>query len=163
MSRSNPHDIVEILFTSGATAEPKGVLINHRNIHSNLITTERIISRYVKWFRPVFPLRFLNLVPLSHMFGQPVAMLPVPLEWKPSFPYRSTVYRFRHSHLEPVERPETGRLARVVALGASLCRCLCQKPARTTPIRLVLMVIHNLNKRPSSLESPPNEPISPAC
>ncbi|MBZ5635615.1 MAG: AMP-binding protein [Acidobacteriia bacterium] len=74
-----PNDIAEIVFTSGATGEPKGVLISHRNILSNLATPERIISKYVKWFRPVFPLRFLNLVPLSHMFGQAVTMLLVPL------------------------------------------------------------------------------------
>jgi len=74
-----PHDIAEIVFTSGATGEPKGVLISHRNILSNLTTPEKIISKYVKWFRPVFPLRFLNLVPLSHMFGQAVTMLVVPL------------------------------------------------------------------------------------
>ena len=74
-----PNDIAEIVFTSGATGEPKGVLISHRNILSNLTTPEKIISKYVKWFRPVFPLRFLNLVPLSHMFGQAVTMLLVPL------------------------------------------------------------------------------------
>ncbi len=73
------NDIAEIVFTSGATGEPKGVLITHRNILSNLSTPEKIISKYVKWFRPVFPLRFLNLVPLSHMFGQAVTMLVVPL------------------------------------------------------------------------------------
>ncbi len=74
-----PSDIAEIVFTSGATGEPKGVLISHRNILSNLATPEKIIAKYVKWFRPVFPLRFLNLVPLSHMFGQAVTMLLVPL------------------------------------------------------------------------------------
>jgi long-chain acyl-CoA synthetase len=74
-----PHDIAEIVFTSGATGEPKGVLISHRNILSNLSTPEKIISKYVKWFRPVFPLRFLNLVPLSHMFGQAVTMFVLPL------------------------------------------------------------------------------------
>jgi len=74
-----PNDIAEIVFTSGATGEPKGVLISHRNILSNLTTPEGIISKYVKWFRLLFPLRFLNLVPLSHMFGQAVTMLVVPL------------------------------------------------------------------------------------
>ena len=74
-----PNDIVEIVFTSGATGEPKGVLINHRNILSNLTSPEKIIAKYVRWFRPVFPLRFLSLIPLSHMFGQALTMFVVPL------------------------------------------------------------------------------------
>jgi long-chain acyl-CoA synthetase len=74
-----PDDIAEIVFTSGATGEPKGVLINHRNILSNLTSPERIIAEYVKWFRPVFPLRFLSLVPLSHMFGQALTLFVLPL------------------------------------------------------------------------------------
>jgi len=74
-----PNDIAEIVFTSGATGEPKGVLISHRNILSNLTSPERIITKYVKWFRPVFPLRFLALVPLSHMFGQALTLFLLPL------------------------------------------------------------------------------------
>src|SRR5579862_1518961 len=63
-------DVAEIVFTSGATGEPKGVLITHGNILANIVSPEQIVSRYAKWFRPVFPLRFLSLIPLSHMFGQ---------------------------------------------------------------------------------------------
>src|SRR5436190_1993541 len=39
-------DIVEIVFTSGTTAEPKGVLITHRNLLANLIPLEQEIKRY---------------------------------------------------------------------------------------------------------------------
>ncbi len=74
-----PQDVAEIVFTSGATGEPKGVLITHRNILSNLASPEIIITKYVKWFRPVFPLRFLSLVPLSHMFGQALTLFLLPL------------------------------------------------------------------------------------
>ena len=67
----NGHDdTVEIVFTSGATAEPKGVLITHRNLIANLTPLEREIKRYLKWERLVHPVRFLNLLPLSHVFGQ---------------------------------------------------------------------------------------------
>ncbi|MEQ1883793.1 MAG: AMP-binding protein [Bryobacteraceae bacterium] len=74
-----PEDVAEIVFTSGSTGEPKGVLITHRNILSNLASPEAIIQKYVHWFRPVFPLRFLSLVPLSHMFGQALTMFLLPL------------------------------------------------------------------------------------
>jgi long-chain acyl-CoA synthetase len=74
-----PDDIAEIVFTSGATGEPKGVLITHRNILSNLASPEAIVSQYAKWFRPVFPLRFLSLVPLSHMFGQVLTLFILPM------------------------------------------------------------------------------------
>lgn len=63
-------DIVEILFTSGTTAEPKGVCLTHRNLLSNLAPIEREIQKYIKWERPFHPIRFLDLLPLSHVFGQ---------------------------------------------------------------------------------------------
>lgn len=72
------NDVVEIVFTSGATGEPKGVLITHRNILANIVTPSQIVSGYRKWFRPVLPLRFLSLIPLSHMFGQVLTMFILP-------------------------------------------------------------------------------------
>lgn len=72
-------DVVEIVFTSGSTGEPKGVLITHRNILSNLVSPAQIIARYRKWFRPVLPLRFLSLIPLSHMLGQALTLFILPL------------------------------------------------------------------------------------
>lgn len=63
-------DIVEIVFTSGTTADPKGVCITHRNLMANLTPLEREIKRYLRWERLVHPIRFLNLLPLSHVFGQ---------------------------------------------------------------------------------------------
>jgi long-chain acyl-CoA synthetase len=65
--------IVQIVFTSGATAEPKGVVIRHRNILANVVPVEREVRKYKKYARPFLPLRFLNLLPLSHMFGQSMA------------------------------------------------------------------------------------------
>ena len=62
--------IVEIIYTSGTTSEPKGVVLTHGNIIANLLPLEREIAKYLKWERIFHPIRFLNLVPLSHVFGQ---------------------------------------------------------------------------------------------
>jgi len=72
-------DVAEIIFTSGATAEPKGVLITHRNVLANIVPVEREVLKYRKWGRPFYPLRFLNLLPLSHMFGQAMATFIPPM------------------------------------------------------------------------------------
>ena len=66
-------DIAQIIFTSGATAEPKGVVIRHRNVLANVIPVETEVAKYRKYAWPFLPLRFLNLLPLSHMFGQSLA------------------------------------------------------------------------------------------
>jgi len=63
-------DTLEVVFTSGTTAEPKGVVISHGNVLSNIAPLESEIRRYLKYERLVHPLRFLNLLPLSHVFGQ---------------------------------------------------------------------------------------------
>lgn len=62
--------IVEIIYTSGTTSEPKGVVLTHANILANLRPLEKEIKKYLKWERLFHPIRFLNLVPLSHVFGQ---------------------------------------------------------------------------------------------
>jgi len=63
-------DTLEIVFTSGTTAEPKGVVLSHGNVLANLEPIENEIAKYRKYERFVHPLRFVNLLPLSHVFGQ---------------------------------------------------------------------------------------------
>ncbi|MBS1789325.1 MAG: AMP-binding protein [Acidobacteria bacterium] len=71
-------DLLEIVFTSGTTAEPKGVCLTHRNLLANLNPLETEIQKYLWLERPFHPLRFLCLLPLSHVFGQFMGMF-VPL------------------------------------------------------------------------------------
>ncbi|PWT87349.1 MAG: AMP-binding protein [Blastocatellia bacterium] len=75
--KSNPDDstLAEIIFTSGTTSTPKGVMLTHGNLIANLLPLEHEIGKYLKWERLVHPVRFLNLVPLSHVFGQFMGLL----------------------------------------------------------------------------------------
>ena len=74
-----PSDPLEIVFTSGTTAEPKGVVLTHANVVGNLVPIETEIRKYLKYERLVHPIRFLNLLPLSHVFGQFLGIFLPPL------------------------------------------------------------------------------------
>ncbi|HEY8716067.1 MAG TPA: AMP-binding protein [Candidatus Acidoferrum sp.] len=71
--------VAEILFTSGTTSEPRGVVLTHGNFLANLEPLEKGIEAYRKYERWFHPLRFVTLVPLSHVFGQFMALLVPPL------------------------------------------------------------------------------------
>src|SRR5206468_4557375 len=71
--------IAEILYTSGTTAEPRGVVLTHGNFLANLEPLEHGIEEYRKYERWFHPLRFVTLVPLSHVFGQFMALFVPPL------------------------------------------------------------------------------------
>ncbi len=74
-----PSDTLEIVFTSGTTAEPKGVVLTHANVAGNIVPIETEMRKYLKYERLVHPIRFLNLLPLSHVFGQFLGIFLPPL------------------------------------------------------------------------------------
>jgi long-chain acyl-CoA synthetase len=47
----DPADPLEIVFTSGTTAEPKGVVITHGNVLANIAPLELEIRKYLKYER----------------------------------------------------------------------------------------------------------------
>ncbi|HEX2662743.1 MAG TPA: AMP-binding protein [Candidatus Acidoferrum sp.] len=77
--RSTRSTVAQILYTSGTTAEPRGVVLTHGNFLANLEPLERGIEEYRKYERWFHPLRFLTLVPLTHVFGQFMALFVPPL------------------------------------------------------------------------------------
>lgn len=77
--RITRNHIAQIIFTSGTTAEPRGVVLTHGNFLANLEPLERGIDPYRKYERWFHPLRFVMLVPLSHVFGQFMALFVPPL------------------------------------------------------------------------------------
>jgi long-chain acyl-CoA synthetase len=76
---SSRSTIAEILYTSGTTGEPRGVVLTHGNFLANLEPLERGIDPYRKYERWLHPLRFVSLVPLSHVFGQFMTLFVPPL------------------------------------------------------------------------------------
>lgn len=62
------NDIAEIMYTSGTTGEPKGVILTHKNIYSNVEALSQVISLSEND-------TFLSILPLSHMFEQVAGFL----------------------------------------------------------------------------------------
>jgi len=72
-------DLAEIMYTSGTTGEPKGVMLTHRNLISNVETALQMM--------PINPeTTVLSLLPLSHMYEQIVGLL-IPLRSGASIVY----------------------------------------------------------------------------
>jgi long-chain acyl-CoA synthetase len=60
----------QIVFTSGTTSEPRGIVHTHRNVLVTLEPIENEMAKYRRYERWFHPLRFLHSLPLSHVFGQ---------------------------------------------------------------------------------------------
>ena len=65
-----PDGLAEIMFTSGTTGDPKGVMLTHRNLTANI----EGITQYITCNTSS---RLLSILPLSHMYEQMGGLLTV--------------------------------------------------------------------------------------
>jgi long-chain acyl-CoA synthetase len=57
------NDLLEIVYTSGTTADPKGVMLTHKNLIADMLAVCEAV-------KPTPDMTFLSVLPLSHLFEQ---------------------------------------------------------------------------------------------
>ncbi|HEV2214367.1 MAG TPA: AMP-binding protein, partial [Terracidiphilus sp.] len=113
LNRDTP---LQILFTSGTTGDPKGIVHTHGNVLASVGPIEQGARPYLRWEKLVHPLRILHTLPLSHVFGQMMGLwVPAIFAAEVHFENRLVAARL----METIKRERISVLAavpRVIAL-----------------------------------------------
>jgi long-chain acyl-CoA synthetase len=67
-SKIKPEDLLTLLYTSGTTGVPKGVMVSHYNLVSNVIATQNL-APFDSWWKA------LSFLPLNHVYERMVSAL----------------------------------------------------------------------------------------
>ena len=103
-------DPLQIVFTSGTTGEPKGIVHTHRNVLASLSPIETELKKYLKYEKPFHPIRFLHTLPLSHVFGQFLGL------WIPALLAAEVHFQGRIVAREIIDRVRRERISVLVAV-----------------------------------------------
>ena len=63
VSKINDNDVVSIIYTSGTSNKPKGVMLTHKSIISNIVGANELVSEI-----KIKDHKFLSIIPLSHAY-----------------------------------------------------------------------------------------------
>lgn len=94
LGKHGPDDLATVIFSSGSTGEPKGVMLTHRNIAANAQSMIQVIDLRSSD-------RLLGVLPFFHSFGYTVTF------WAPLQVAASAVF-----HTDPRQAKEIGELCR---------------------------------------------------
>ena len=122
-------DVVEVVYTSGTTGTPAAVIHRHRNICANLRPIEQEMKKFRRLAEFFQPIRTLNLLPLSHMFGQSLGLfIPVILGG-------SVVFSLEYGASAIIRTVHDERVSVLVAVPKILANLRRELERRATPAR----------------------------
>jgi acyl-[acyl-carrier-protein]-phospholipid O-acyltransferase/long-chain-fatty-acid--[acyl-carrier-protein] ligase len=137
LGRHKVEDLATIIFSSGSTGEPKGVMLSHGNIAAN---TESMIQAIT--LSP--PDRLLGVLPFFHSFGYSVGL------WAPLQVGASAVY-----HADPRQAKEIGELCRShrcnIYISTATFLRFCQRRCDKDDFRTLRILVCGAEKLPMNL------------
>lgn len=137
LHRVNLDDVATVIFSSGSTGEPKGVLLTHRNVAAN---AESMIQAIDLRLRD----RVLGVLPFFHSFGYTVTL------WAPLQIGTSVFY-----HPDPRQAKEIGEICRkkacTIFLTTPTFLRFCMRRCDPTDFRTLRILMCGAEKLPQAL------------
>jgi acyl-[acyl-carrier-protein]-phospholipid O-acyltransferase/long-chain-fatty-acid--[acyl-carrier-protein] ligase len=137
LGRHSLDDLATVIFSSGSTGEPKGIMLSHGNIAANIASMIQAVS--------ISPSdRLMGVLPFFHSFGYTVTL------WAPLQVGASVVY-----HADPRQAKEIGELCRrhgcTIYVSTATFLRFCLRKCEPEDFRSLRVLICGAEKLPGSL------------